>query len=248
MMKRNLLRTLLLLLTALLLLSSCSRLPDLDYQNGSFVNKKSGVSYLAAPLTYKAKNRVENGEIAKIPYSKIDDMILYSIDKVDSEQYLTNEESQLFYNSTMTLPALWEMGAERINVVSSATVQYSIVSITESEDISAIINAYQSGVHFSQEEISLELTPKRYDLEFDSSTYPAFYYTLTYWSFPTEVLVYEVIESTEGFTSSYDGIEVTFESFEDETYAVYHFGKYLLYDRVTQQCYPIGDTVAKHLA
>ena len=247
-MKRNLIRTLLLLLSLVLLLSSCSKIPDLDFENGSYVNKKSGVSYLAAPLTYKARNPVENGEIAKIPYKKTDDMVLYSIDKVDSEKYLSNDEGQLFYNSTLTLPALWEMGVEKINVVSSATVQYSVVSITDAADITAIINAYQSGVHFSHNEISIELTPKRYDLEFDSPRYPAFYYTLTYWSFPTEVLVYEVIESTEGFVSSYEGIEVSFESFEDELYAVYHFGKHLIYNRSTGECYPVGDAVAKHLA
>lgn len=248
MMKRTLLRTLLLLLLASLLLSSCSKIPELDYSNGSFVNEKSGVSYLAAPLNYKARNYLENGEIAKIPYKKTEDMILYSIDKVDSEKYLTNTESQLFYNSTLKLPALWEMQTEKVNVVTVAEIQHSIVSITEEADIAAIVNAYQNGVHFSHDEISVELTPKRYDLEFASPLYPAFYYVLTYWSFQSEVLVYEVIESTEGFVPSYEGIEVSFETFEDETYAVYHFGKHLVYDRETGECYPIGDAVAKHLA
>jgi len=248
MIKRNLFRMLVLLMTAVLLLASCAKLPELDYTNGAFVNEKSGVSYLAAPMTYKARNHVENGEIAKIPHTKTEDMILYSIEKIDPEKYLSNDEGQLFYNSTLTLPALWEMGVEQINVVSSATVQYSIVSVTDANDVASIVSAYQSGVHFPSDEISLELTPKRYDLEFESSTYPAFYYTLTYWSFPTEVLVYEVIESQESFSSSYNGIEVTFESFEDELYAVYHFGKTLLYDRLTGECYPIGDAVAKHLA
>ncbi|MBR3894773.1 MAG: hypothetical protein IKJ35_06450 [Clostridia bacterium] len=246
-MKRNLFRVLVLLLTALLLLSSCSKLPDFAYADGAYVNEKSGASYLAAPQTYRARNYVENNPVAKIPQGKSQDMIIYSIDKTDSEKYLSNDEGQLFYNSTLTLPALWEMNVEQIKVFSAATTQYSLVSITDVNEIAAIIDAYQNGVHFSQDELELDLSRQRYDLEFASPDHLAFYYTLTYWAFSSEVLVYEIIESVEGFSSSYAGIEVTFETFEDETYAVYHFGKHLLFDRVTGECYPIGDTITKYL-
>ncbi|MBQ7348000.1 MAG: hypothetical protein IJW55_08585 [Clostridia bacterium] len=246
-MKKQLLRGVLLLVSLVLLLAACSKTPALDYANGVFTNKKTGVSYLPAPACYKAQTLVQANAVAKISYSEMDDMILYEIENADTAKYLTNDSYQLFYASTVTLPELWEMSTDKVNVVRTGTISYANVSITEAEDIAALIDAYQNGVHFSEDEIDVNLTPARYDLEFASSVYPAFYYTLTYWQYDTEVLVYELIEDADSATPTYAGVEVTYEDYEGETYAVYHFGKNLLYNRTTGECYPIGNTVSKYL-
>ena len=63
------------------------------------------------------------------------------------------------------------------------------------------------------------------------------------WHFESDVLVYEVIETQEGFTPRYSGAEVTFEQDGNELCAVYNFGKNIIYDRVLKEGYAVGDTV-----
>lgn len=246
-MKKSIFRVAILLAALTLLLTSCA-LPALEHRNnGTFYNKKNDVSYLPAPATYKARTLVSGDKIARIPYKEMDDTVLYAIENADTAKYLTDESYQLYYSSTLTLPEVWEMQVDKINIVSTGSISYSTASITEAQDISEIIAAYQNGVHFSKDEIDVAMIPTRYDLEFSSELYPAFYYTLTYWQFATDVLVYELVTDPNDTTPTYEGVKVTYEDYEGESYAVYHFGKRFLYNRTTGECYPLGNTVAKYL-
>ena len=59
--------------------------------------------------------------------------------------------------------------------------------------------------------------------------------------------MYELVTDPNDTTPTSDGVKVTYEDYEGESYAVYHFGKRFLYNRTTGECYPLGNTVAKYL-
>jgi len=251
-MKNALLRLLPLLLCAVLLLSSCHRpvVLDVDAKGGSFTNNKTGVTYLIAPDCYEAISVLKDRSVARIKYDGMDDVTLYEIEHAAPEQMIASLNAELFYAKGTSLPTLFEMHPERVYVgqVGSA-LDFVIASIESAEDIDALLTVYRNAIPFPEGEmLDGTLTRSRYDLRFYSQHYPAFYYRMTYWQFSEDVLVYEVIDSMDGFEPTYtNAIDVTFEQDGDELCAVYNFGKGILYDRTTRLCYAVGDTVYSYL-
>lgn len=246
-MNKRLFRVALLLLSVILLLSSCGKPPKMEVENGNYTNKKSGVTYLRAPMNYEAVSIVKGKTVARVAQDKLDDIILYEIENTDPEKLLATGEYELFYAKGSSLPTLWEMSPAKVLISQTGTISFATGLIEDSTDIAALVGLYQNGVSFSKDEIDVGLTPTRYDLKFASTEYPAFYYTLTYWRFTTDVEVWELIDDPNTFVPSYAGVEVRTETYKDENYAVYNFGKEILYDRTTGKCYAAGDTVAKYL-
>ena len=97
-------------------------------------------------------------------------------------------------------------------------------------------------------EINITLSKEVYDLKFRSNAYPGIYYCVTYWQFEEDVLVYEEIEDANDFTITYPGVEVYTEEYKGDLYAVYNFGRGILYDRITKLCYPVGDIVWNYIS
>ena len=85
--------------------------------------------------------------------------------------------------------------------------------------------------------------PTRYDIVF-ADVYLSYY--LDYLQFEHEVQVWEVVTDVAAAESAYPGIEVTFETYKNETYAVYHFGKHIMYNRETGRCYPVNEVLAPY--
>lgn len=246
-MNKKLFRAALLLLCAVTLFSSCGKPPKMEVQNGDYTNKKSGVTYVRASMNYEAVSFVKDKTVARVAQDKLDDIVLYEIENTDPEKMLATENYELFYAKGTALPKLWEMYPTKALITQTGTISFSNATIEDATDLAMLVSLYQNGVSFSKDEIDVGLKPTRYDLKFASAEHPAFYYTLTYWRFTEDVLVYVQIENVNDFEPVYAGIPVTTEVYEGESYAVYNFGKEILCDRVTGNCYAVGDTVAKYL-
>lgn len=244
-MKTKALHLLLTVLCVSLLLCGCAA-PALKVENGVYSHPKTEVSYVRAPLCYEAVAIVENEAVARLKQGG-DDVVLYAIRDTDTAKMIASANYEIFYAKGDRLPELWEMDANRVQVTQTEAVNYAIAVIENGADVQALIELYQNGVWFSEDEIDVGLKPVRYDLKFSSPHYPAFYYTLTYWRFTSDVLVYEVIDDPNNFTPSYAGVEVTTEEDGGEYYAVYNFGREILYNRESGRCYAVGDTVSKYL-
>lgn len=247
-MKKTWFRLLPLLLCAMMLFSGCAKLPKLEYEDGVYTNQKTGISYLTASVCYEAISFKEDSEVARIERKGVDDLLMYPINGVDSAKMLASADYEVFYAVGTTLPTLAQMNPETVYICKTADMTYSIASITAKADISYLIEVYQGTKGFSKNEIDGSPTKERYDLKFESSSYPGIYYCLTYWQFEEDVLVYELIDDFNDFEITYPNAEVSTEEYKDEKYAVYNFGTALLYDRATGLCYPAGDTVAKYLS
>lgn len=257
-MIKKMIRVLLPLLCLCMLLTACGKTVKLDYDsiNGSYHDPKNNVTYLRAEDYYEAVGLREDQPYARIPSKKMDDMILYQIDGAEPSQMLANQYFELFYAKGTQLPKLEEMDVTKLyvgSVIEGAVMDLTVATVTDAADINALIALYASGTCFPEAEKFEDGTiVSEFNLRFASSRYPAFYYRLSYHHYAKDVLVYEVIESAESFVPTYEGVEVTIDdSYAEkygEIYAIYNFGSNILYDQVTGICYPVGDTIAKHLS
>ena len=240
-MKKQFLRLCLAALALMLLLASCAKAPVLESKDGVYVNEKTGVSYLLAPENYEAVAIDKDKTIARFPNKKMDDTLFYAIPGMPSQAYLSNDFYELYYAADLKLPTLAEMAPHSALICKTAVISYSLVEIDEAELIDALIALY-AGQGVDEDLLITEAgVPEQYTLKFQSKDYPSFYYTLNYRRYDKEVTVYDLITDAENFEVKYPGVQVTTEEYKGETYAVYHLGTEILFDRTTGTCYPMGD-------
>ena len=243
-MKYSAIRVLLLALALLLLLPSCAKAPVLASENGVYVNKKTGVSYLAASANYEAVAIDKDTVVARMPDKKVGDDLFYRIPGTSTEHYLSNDFYELFYAADLTLPTLEQMAPTTALICKTAVISYSLTQIEEADVLSRLLAVY-AGPGFSEDVMITDSgVPESYTLKFQSKEHPSFYYTLSYRRYDREVTVYDLVGSETIDEAAYPGVEVTTEVYKGETYRVYHFGTEILYDRVTGTCYPLGDTLS----
>ena len=254
-MKQRLICFCLSLLCLSLLLTGCRKKTlELTYypESGNYYDSKNDVTYLRAELYYEALSLRRDLPVAHIPNKKMDDTILYQIEGAEPTEMLANEYFEIYYTQDMTLPTLAEMKVDRIyvgSVVEGAIMDLAVATIEDAEDIDAVISCYQSGPFFHEENRFDEGTvTDAYRLRFTSLQHPAFCYRLSYYQYAEDVLIYEQIESEELHTPTYSGVGMHFMEHSGQLYAVYNFGKNIVYDHVTGNCYAAGDTIAKHLS
>ncbi len=241
------------LLLCLLLLASCARAPKLKYEDGAYHISGLG-TYVPAPDCYEARSIKTDKTVARMEQGELDDLLFYAIPDVPAEQMIASANYDLFCAEGTRLPELWEMDAERALVCQSASVTYSLASLSGGE-LDGILSQSRDGARFSVKEIDPNLTYEVYEIKFESPRYPGFYYSLTYRAYKSDVLVYQVIDDLDCFDVLYEGVPVTTEEYayvengEDrvELLAVYNFGKHILYNCGVGECFAIDDTVAKKL-
>ncbi len=257
-MKRKSVSLLTLLLAVLMLLSGCGNNPvklKYDEQAQTYTDSKHDVTYLRAPIYYEAA-----GVKIDLPYAKLDTklaQILYQIDDADPEDMIANEYFEIFYSDRITMPKLWEMGVDRVLIGmmrENSMIDLTVATIANAQDIEYLIGCYQSAdtLAFPKKEmLDGNDVVGSYRLRFASAAHPAFFYCLEYYQYEEDVVIYEVIESKESFVPTYAGaLSTSFdESYVDrgQLYAVYYFGKNILCDPVTGECFAVRDTVAKYL-
>ncbi len=250
-MKSKLLCAVLSLLLLLSAFTGCGA-TKLKYNagDGSYKNAKTGITYVHAEEYYEAASVLSDRVVARIANDA--KVTLYEVEGADPAQMIATENLEVFCAEGTVMPKLWEMDVNRIyvgQVIEGATMDNAIATIDEAADITALVELYQNAVPFPESEMLDSMQSRtRYNLRFASPSYRAFYYRLTYWHFDTDVLVYEVIETQDGFTPRYSGATVTFEQDGDELCAVYNFGKNIIFDRVLKECYAVGDTVQQYLS
>lgn len=246
-MKKTFLRTLPLLLCAILLLSACAKAPKMSFRDGVYEVDGMSVYYEAAPAYYEARSYLEEKPIARLEQGGMDDLLFYEIGGVSPEKMISSANYELFCAAGTKLPELWELSATKAYVCQTASVSYSVAIVEGDKALASLIDPYQNAPAFRAKEIDAGLGKSKYDLKFESPLYPGIYYCLTYWQFEKDVLIYQDIEDPNHFENLYPGIAFTVEAYEnaaDGYYVEYNFGKYILHNRTTGYCWAIGDTVS----
>ena len=244
-MKIRFLQSVTLLLALLMLLCACSKVPAMELKEGDvYVNKKTKISYTHTSTCYRA-NVHSVDAVARIKQKNMEDKLLYSIDDTYAEKLLCDAEYMIYAAEGEKMPELWEMNLSKIYVNKTVNSSYTVATILDPEDIRSLVGTYQGGTSFAYEDIEDGLTFKRYDLVF-AEEFLSYY--LVYLQYEEDVLVYEVIEDPAQFTALYPGVEVTTEEYKGEYYAVYNFGKHIMYNRETGRCYPVSNVLAAYMA
>lgn len=247
--RHHLLRLSSLLLLLLLLLTSCASVPKLEAEGGRYRNTKTGITYLEAPLCYKAASYQQSKAVARISEKKVEDVVLYQInDTLSPEHFLTTARFDLFYAEGTTLPTLEEMDPYRVHLGQSDAITVTFSLITEAKDIAALLSLYAGELHFAESEVLWVLmNVEKYELRFESEDFDGLYYYLDYYQCSEEVVIEEPIEDPESFTHRFAGVEVTVSEYKGQYYAAYHFGHGILRDPATGICYPAWNLLSPYV-
>ena len=246
-MKTRLLKGFSLCFALVMLLCACSKVPTMKIKDGVYVNKKTKTSYTQVSSCYRANEYVDNA-VAKIEHKDGQEILLYSIAGMDGDKWLCDEDFSVYCAVGETPPALWEMSIVQVFINKTVNASYTVQQIGDAQKIAKLIDSYQNGVYLdyadiTHADVTVKPNPTRYDIVFAG---PTLSYYLDYLQFEHEVQVWELVTNADQFTSSYPGVEVTYETYKSETYAVYHFGKHLMYNRETGRCYPVDEILAPY--
>jgi len=247
-MKKTVVCLFALLLTAAVLLSSCSSVAVMENTNGTYVNPDTGVAYRPASANYESKSVDKSRLIACLDSEELEQSYLYAIEGVDPNQYLTSVFNDVFYADGLATPTLRQMNTNRVLFTQTKVITASLVQIDDATVLSNMVTAYE-GMSFDAEEMIFEdgcVRNHDFRLKFESNEYPALYYTLDYHSYSKEITLWEPISDAENFPILYPGVNVTTEFENGYLYAVYHFGTDFLYDHVTGLCYPLWNTLDEY--
>lgn len=242
-MKMRFLKVLSLCFALILLLASCSKVPTMKMKDGVYVNKQNKTSYTHVSACYRANGYVDN-PVAKIEPKDGQEIILYSVSGMDGKKWLCDENFMVYCAVGENPPALWEMTVSEVYINKTVNASYTVQKIVDEGKIAKLIDAYQNGPSLDYEDIAhadvtVKPNPKRYDIVFADTSLS---YYLDYLQFEHEVQVWEEADNS----TAYPGVEMTLETYKGETYAVYHFGKHLMYNRETGRCYPVSEVLAPY--
>jgi hypothetical protein len=182
--------------------------------------------------------------VAKIEPKDGQEIILYSVSGMDGKKWLCDENFMVYCAVGENPPALWEMTVREVFINKTVNASYTVQKIVDEGKIAKLIDAYQNGPSLDYEDIAhadvtVKPNPKRYDIVFADTSLS---YYLDYLQFEHEVQVWEAADNS----TAYPGVEMTLETYKGETYAVYHFGKHLMYNRETGRCYPVSEVLAPY--
>lgn len=173
-MKKNSIISLLLIFALLCcLLSSCSNLHKIEYDNGFYVDRSNGIKYISAPVSYEP---VSVGE----EYAKCGDTILHRVPNVDPKLWLTEEYDgigALYYAQGVNFPSIGNFNTTVIHLCTSEILTIGIGSIEDDDVIAKIVDAVDNGDDVVPGEVSV-----RYFLKFASDDYPWLYYSVVYFA------------------------------------------------------------------
>ncbi len=168
-------------LAALLLLAasvaSCGspKLVKLTNEGGNLIDKANGITYINAPMCFEPIST----EIT--PYAECAELKLqlYGIVGCDTSLWLSEKYEgigSIYYaDGAISLPTLTEFEANEIIICVEQMITTGIGVITDSEDIKAIIKAFESG-----ERTTIIPEGEVYKLKFSSDKYEGIYYNLVY--------------------------------------------------------------------
>lgn len=210
------------LLSALLLLccplAACKSSVALTYRDGAYRSKDGKVAYVEAPAIYFALSALTDSPAAHISRKGLDDIPLYAINGISTEQYLASSDLMLYRAEEIELPTLAEFGANKLVLYeySEERTTHQLMDTLEDRDkISALITlAYATeGISADSIEREQERLVHRIDVLFLSPDQSAF----------GIMLEYRILSSD-----------------------VNGKGTQFLYDRTTRTYYPVGDLLESY--
>jgi hypothetical protein len=168
--------------------------------------------------------------------------ITLSAREVDSLQYLLPEVDVV----EVVLPVSATSAAPVQQVSREAIDRLGYATVTDASELRYLAECW-SGEKFSGAEIDPTLKPEKYELKLEASNLKGIYYCLTYWRFTADVLIYEDIDSPDGFVPTYS-VDYTLHTYDNGShYVAYNFGREILYNRTTDEACAIDQTLAKYL-
>lgn len=211
--KKIRLRMLVCLLAAVMLLSSCGTVSlKYDSSQKGFVRSSDNAVFYRAPKTYLAV-AIDTEDVLAELEQEDEDLALYPVcgsdknSEMDTNAWLADENYSVYYAKGTTLPLLWEMGAQAIDIMTVTEQPFSLGRVTDAQDVQKVVDLYQNGASFSfgvlQREMHLLTYQKdyhKYQILFSCAEYPGLYYVLTLYHFKQDVRV-ELGEAEEPLTN-----------------------------------------------
>lgn len=238
------------------LLFCCACTPALKKEdNGGFRNPQTNICYYPAPLNYYAKPYGEE------PYARIkldnggEDVLLYPIEGADPEKYLVSDGYTVYCAAGAELPELSGLSCVRVGIYDTQ-VSSNDGNVTAEAEIAALKELHATGAFTSLNNVGLYITDTTnwYDLHFfGDGAYKGVYYQLKYGVFDEDVIITELVEKDANghYIDIYPGVpyEITTEVYEGKEYTVakYNFGKEIMCDMTTGNCYMIEDSLLSYV-
>ncbi|NLE13929.1 MAG: hypothetical protein GX628_09695 [Clostridiales bacterium] len=175
-MKKTFCKIIFLLLAALLpiavFISCSSGIVKITYEDGKYIDKTNGITYLPAGDSYEP---TAIGE----PYAEYDGGTLYNIPGLDPELWLAEEYDgigSIFYSEETELPALENFGATEAYIC----VEDAITMHLQTIDNQSVINRIIEALTGCEDNLQLPSGGTSYHIKFMSETYPGIYYDILY--------------------------------------------------------------------
>lgn len=232
-----------LLLALAALLSACSAgAMELKFENGALRDEKKEVAFLTAPFNYKAVAIELDRQVAIIKSSKGADVPLYAVKGMDRTKWLAKEDYTLYYSADVKLPTLSEMQVTSVSVSRVSSTVLETGRLESKAEIDDLVEIYEKGTTIPRNKVAAT-SSARFELLFFSDTYEGIAYSLEYWKFDSEVVIYAALTESGEIPSLYPGISASIEEISGERVAVFHLGKGLIYDRTRDCVYAVGSVV-----
>ena len=236
------------------LLTACKE-PTLKNEDGGFRNPQTGIVYYPSLPNYFAKPATDN------PYAIIKnegsgrDTLVFEIDGVDPEHYLVAEGYSIYAAAGKELPELYDLPCVRVGIYDTQ-VSSNDGNITDAVAILALKELHKTGSHVALNTIGYYIDNSAwYDLRFmGDGNYKGIYFELKYGVFEEDVIVTEFLEKDANghMIHLYPGVpyEVVREEYNGQMYdaAKYNFGKEILCDVSTGNCYRIDSSLLTYIA
>ena len=169
--KFHLLAIVALLCALSLLLGSCSKKFVSD--GPDYKDRKTKVTYEYAPFCYEAI------EVSEEEYAKSGYDVFYEIVGQDPLEWLCESSGTVFYSKKITLPTLDKMDISYIEICSEASSVTVKATITDADNIAAIISSYTSEEPLSY---SADVADKSYKIRF-ADTSLGLYYSVSFFAY-----------------------------------------------------------------
>ncbi len=160
-----------LLLAAAVLLTSCSDLVRITYENGVYTDQANDIEYINAPVSYEPTG-------SGTEYARFNKTVLYSIPGAEPSQWLAEKYEgigSVFYASDLVLPGPAEFKTTKILIFMPGYDNMPLASIDDPEIIASLIDKITNG-----SAAEAENTDDSYSLKLISSAYPFIRYNLIY--------------------------------------------------------------------
>ena len=184
----------------LTLLCSCSKGNKFEADGAVYKDKKTDVSYEAAPACY------EPISVGSEVYGESENVSFYEIEGQNPLNWICEEGGTVFYADGVELPSLDEMEISYINICVETNTTVTRTKVQSAEDISDIVSAYVSADSIYYRGNTPALT---YKIRFADSSNGVFY-SVVFVRYAEDYTVKE----TDGTEKNY-GKDFLYNRFED---------------------------------